>query len=442
MSLGLHNLLQTIPDVLLAVWFFRTTEHKRTPAYWQAILALAALASTVALHLSIISNIFPLRFLYRAICYGIYLYLWFGITWKQSAYYALFTAACWTACQNILFTPFLFPIARASVNAAMNPIVNEIFFTVLRILIMAIPLTAVSLFIPFRDITGPRLPQWVVLFFVIVCEMYVKSTLDTVTKEAEIHPLEISLFPIFLQLFLLGFLIFFEKNLYSSQKQKEIQLQEIANHYRIQNLEARQKGEMDIRRIHHDMKNHLVAINSLAQQNQASDSINAYISNLLNGMQQYETQVKTGNLLLDGLIAQKLGEAKQQQIAMSLIVDFTDINFLEDMDICTLFGNALDNAIEACAHVADSRERLICVRTQESAGQLFVTIANTYQGQLKLSNGLPETLKDDSRSHGIGLRNIRHVLKKYGGLLDINLEQPGWFRLTMLIPVRDASQTT
>jgi len=436
---GVHNLLQLLPDMLLSFWFFRSVDRHSRPSAGRGAAALLSLFALFPLYLTgdIFGATLPytVRFLWRTLCYMAFLALWYSLNWRRCVYLSLFGCACWTACQNILFTPLLYPIVRGELWPSLSPVPREVIFTLLRMVLMTLPLAAVSLLVPFHSFVDPGISQWGVLCVVVLCTVYVKDTLNLITKTPGSHGLESSLFPIFLQLFLMAFLAFFERSLASAKKQEEIRVQEIVNHYRLRNMENKIAGDTDLRQLHHDMKNHLLAIRTLADKEGSSQAVDNYIGSLLNGLQGYESIVETGNSLLNGLMAQKLSEAKLAQTAMDLIINFQKIDFIEDMDLCTIFGNAVDNALEACGRIPRSQDRQIIIRTQESAGQLLITVGNTYQGDIRLTDGLPRTSKNDPNSHGIGLRNISRVLKKYDGALDINLDQPGWFRLIMLLSI-------
>lgn len=433
MSVELHNLIQVIPDLLLILWFFRTVESVRRPKAIQTAGSIAALAATIFLYFIHGLNGYTLRFLYRFVCYTLFLRLYHGVCWRRCVFCSLFASTCWISCQNILFTPLLFPIVQNTLVLAVHPLLKECFVTLLRVLIMALPLALVSYLAPFRNISGSDFTEWGVLIIGILCSIYVKQTLNVTTRVSAAHPLEESLFPIFLQLFLLAFLAFFERNLHAVRQRQEIYAQETVNHYRLQSLESKQIADADLRQTYHDMKNHLMAIRTLSE-GESSQAARYYIDSLVQSMQTYENQVEVGNLMLNGLLTQKVMEANRNEIVMNLIVDFRKIDFIEDMDLCTIFGNTIDNALEACSAIPGGCEKQILLRTQESAGQLLINISNTYQGEIHFADGLPRTSKVDPETHGIGLRNIHRVLKKYNGVMDINLKQPGWFSLTMLIP--------
>ena len=113
--------------------------------------------------------------------------------------------------------------------------------------------------------------------------------------------------------------------------------------------------------------------------------------------------------------------------------------FLDPVDLYTLVGNALDNAIEAVLPLPPA-ERLIRLRVQEKAGLVFLQIENPYAGELNTRDGLPLTRKEDKQNHGFGLKSIRDVGEKYHGFLNLETEG-GLFVLRLSVPLCDQQFT-
>lgn len=104
------------------------------------------------------------------------------------------------------------------------------------------------------------------------------------------------------------------------------------------------------------------------------------------------------------------------------------------MDISSLFGNALDNAIESTGKIADPEKRLIHLAVSRQKGFLCIRIENCYEGDLQFADGKLQTTKQDTRYHGFGLKSIQATAEKYGGTAQIKAAD-GWFELQVLIPI-------
>lgn len=105
------------------------------------------------------------------------------------------------------------------------------------------------------------------------------------------------------------------------------------------------------------------------------------------------------------------------------------------MYLTILFGNAIDNAIEATSKLADPEQRLIKLALFEQNSFTVVRIENYYDSRLKkdAEGNLRTTKRDDQHRHGFGVKSIRHIAQQYGGEVTIRTDDH-WFVLTVLLP--------
>ena len=148
----------------------------------------------------------------------------------------------------------------------------------------------------------------------------------------------------------------------------------------------------------------------------------------------YDAMVRTGNEALDIILTEKSLRCVANGITMSCVADGKKISFVNDSDLYALFGNALDNAIEAVLKVEETEKRVIGLVLYERNGFVTLNVNNAYAGDLKLVNGLPATTKSDHHLHGFGVKSIRLIVEKYGGEMGITAKD-GVFSLCILIPV-------
>ena len=107
---------------------------------------------------------------------------------------------------------------------------------------------------------------------------------------------------------------------------------------------------------------------------------------------------------------------------------------MEDADVYALFGNILDNAMEAVERLDEPDKRLISLTVRAQDHFLIVSQENYYDGVLELDHGLPVTTKADKRFHGFGMQSIKMLTEKYGG--DLRLQTSGGiYRLSILFPI-------
>lgn len=147
----------------------------------------------------------------------------------------------------------------------------------------------------------------------------------------------------------------------------------------------------------------------------------------------YDSVVKTGNETLDILLTERSLYCEQQGIRLSCMVDGSKLSFMNVSDICALFGNALENAIEAVSKLENPEDRIISFQVRQNRGMLVVTVDNYFTGDLTFCEDLPRTTKEDNAFHGYGLKSIRMVAEKYGGQVTLTVDD--MFHLTVLLPL-------
>lgn len=111
--------------------------------------------------------------------------------------------------------------------------------------------------------------------------------------------------------------------------------------------------------------------------------------------------------------------------------------FMEVMDIFSLFGNILDNAIE-CEAKLPPEARFIHLSIRAVNQLLFIHVENHFEGTLELVNGIPLTTKDDKDYHGYGMLSIRRIVEKYGGNFEIAAEDQ-LFQIDIMLPIPAAA---
>ncbi len=143
----------------------------------------------------------------------------------------------------------------------------------------------------------------------------------------------------------------------------------------------------------------------------------------------------TGNSALNVLLAEKLIYCNANDITVSYIIDASVINMMSSSDICSLFGNALDNAIQSVRR-EDKEKRIISISARRHGGMGQIIIENYCAEKPEMKNGLPLTSGDET-IHGFGTRSIRYIAEKYGGNMVIDYSD-SMFTLSVFLPVKDS----
>lgn len=185
-----------------------------------------------------------------------------------------------------------------------------------------------------------------------------------------------------------------------------------------------------LHRIYHDLKHQLAFIRNEASEEKRE----SYLAEIVQAINVHESQVNTGSSVLDTLLTSKNLICQEQGITMTCFADAGDMGFMDVMDVCAIFGNAIDNAIECEQKIDDLRHRLIKVNVYTQNRFLLIRVENYCQDQVTFDSGLPVTTKADKQLHGYGVKSIQRAVEKYGGYLSLELEN-SWFRTTALIPL-------
>lgn len=196
-----------------------------------------------------------------------------------------------------------------------------------------------------------------------------------------------------------------------------------------QQLQFQQKLQHidEVNRKYHDMKNIFLYLETCSSRKDVQNQV----QKMLDEIRPYETAIATGNEAIDILLNDKMAVCQQKKITCVPYLDGTMLDFVEPMDLCTIFGNALDNAIESSSRLPEEADRQISIRTVKKGNSVALTFRNTYAQCPRIVGGLPATTKEDKENHGYGLRNIRYIMDKYHGELNCRIEGEE-FVLTLL----------
>lgn len=179
----------------------------------------------------------------------------------------------------------------------------------------------------------------------------------------------------------------------------------------------------------HDLKHQI----RLLKEKASADP--AVLSELEASIAAYESYAQTGNAALDIILAEKFLECSNAGIQFSAMVKSRYLSRFADSDIYSLFGNALENAIEHEKKL-DAEKRFIRLSVKDVGQMMFVRAENYFEGELKLKDGLPVSDKEDKRYHGFGMRSMRLIAARYGGTMRVDAEQ-GLFYLQFVFPFAD-----
>lgn len=182
----------------------------------------------------------------------------------------------------------------------------------------------------------------------------------------------------------------------------------------------------------HDLKHQIQAMRLMFSDEKRED----YLREVEQSVRIYEVLAKTGNEVLDTVLTEKSLCCEANGIQAHCVADGSLLSFMDPVDLYTIFGNALDNAIESVRDCADREKRIIDVLVYAEKQMLVIQIINPVTGALRFDEeGLPMSTKVQDGYHGFGLKSIRHTVKRYGGFLTVKVEN-GCFYLQILLPIQ------
>ncbi len=146
----------------------------------------------------------------------------------------------------------------------------------------------------------------------------------------------------------------------------------------------------------------------------------------------YAKVARTGNDVLDSILTEESLCCQRYHISFRCIADGAQLNFLDSTDLYSLFGNAIDNAIEASRQEPDEEKRTILVKVSRKDAYISIHIENNCPHPVRFVNGLPQTDKKDRSNHGFGVRSMRYIAEKYNGSLVFKQEN-GLFQVNILL---------
>ena len=181
---------------------------------------------------------------------------------------------------------------------------------------------------------------------------------------------------------------------------------------------------------YHDLKHQIQVLRSEEDQGKRGQ----YLDEIEQGIRFYETEHKTGNPVLDTILTSKAQQCLKLGIQMHVVADGKLLGKIHVMDLATIFGNALDNAIEHEIQILEKERRMIRISVSQKGDMVCISMENVFEGSLKTDEAGLVTTKADKRYHGYGVKSIQYAAKKYHGFVHVGAED-GWFRLRILMPL-------
>ena len=205
-------------------------------------------------------------------------------------------------------------------------------------------------------------------------------------------------------------------------RQRKLEQQSMYAEMNQRYYESMEQQHFEIRRMRHDMVNHLQTLSVLPEKEKEE-----YIQNLLDNTVNIRNSHYCGDSTINAVLTVKAAAMEELEIEFSYKLDIPTELALNKMDICALFANTLDNAIEACKHLPEEK-RMIALESRMQKGMFVLSVKNPVSEDAMLiqdekQKGVFLTTKSDYKNHGIGLKSIEDVVRRNDGKMEIHVQE-------------------
>lgn len=173
------------------------------------------------------------------------------------------------------------------------------------------------------------------------------------------------------------------------------------------------------RELVHDINNHIVILSGYAENNEC-EKIRMYLGEIGQHLFKSNVEMWTGNKTLDMLISQKKSVAEQMGIKFDIESVYHPCLPFSDNQVCSLFGNLLDNALEACERM-NGNSRWILMKIEMQNQMLFIEISNSIEKKPTMDRGIWISDKADKSVHGYGQKSVSRIVEEYGGVISYQM---------------------
>lgn len=194
------------------------------------------------------------------------------------------------------------------------------------------------------------------------------------------------------------------------QRQTEQEYRKMTEHYVSQMRDVRQELSSEIKKAY-----------GLLETNASDADITGVLDVSLQNLQNTRMQRYCENHVVNSVLTVKKEVALRNDIQMKISTTVPESLLIEKIDLCSVFSNLLDNAIEAGEQIMDENfDKMVLVKSDVQAGFLVIKVENTKKNPVKQVGRYIRTSKKDEVNHGLGLQLIRKIAEKYEGLVNVN----------------------
>ncbi len=215
----------------------------------------------------------------------------------------------------------------------------------------------------------------------------------------------------------------------SYEKELENNVMTVKANESFESMQKRSQLNDDIRELKHDLKNHISLMRTLLAQGDY-DNLNSYFDELLGTRFNVVNAVDSGNMVINNVLNNAIYDMEQEGVKFDTHVSIRRNLNINDTDLCSLLSNLISNAFEAAKQTSDPQ---ISVIIREENDFLFISVKNSINESVLFKNPELVTSKEDKSVHGIGIKSIRSIAKKYHGSVSFTEDENMFNSNVMLV---------
>ncbi len=271
----------------------------------------------------------------------------------------------------------------------------------------------------FTHIIGLTFPTIVIIssIYIVVLENQIDSSYIKISSVVIMFLLATSV---------IGIFNFLENNIKCSIAQKKLNEQEFIYELQRENYKKIKDNIINTNKNNHDVNNFMIGVSSYIHKDEKDKAI-TLIDDFIKNKRKY-TNYNYGNDAVNALLAYKMPKLDKIN-NLSISISVPNQLIIDEIDLCVIIGNAIDNAVEACDKIENSQDKYIKIKIQQLHNYLSMLFENSYiETNTKLI-----TSKKDKYLHGYGLNNMKLLCKKHNGDL-VTKQSKNIFAVSIMIP--------
>lgn len=421
--------IATVIDCVILFWFLIfSLSFKKIPIPLK-ILITSLFSAVMILNIVILNYHFTLEgvftVLYLIILFSFSVIALQGKWWHQLVLSLVGLLAIFLTNAILLVTSsFILREEYDDILIMRNP--ARIFLLFLSKLILLCMLIPVANMIRKRKITL-HLLQSVIAIIALMVSVVAGITVEKMILEHLLPPLYATI--IMVSLAIINILLIFILVQFTVQNQS--QLNQVALQTRLNDDEKKLQESVQwsksVRALRHDLSNHLISISQYIKSGQEDKAL-AYIEKISGSLPDAPTFTDTNNPTLNAILDLKRMICQKENISLKCYIQ-KDLAPFDDTAFSTVFGNIMDNAIEA---EKTEQQKEIRLSLESKGAYLHITVQNRIQAPVLVDGKLPDTTKRDRSNHGLGMYSVTETVTQNNGAINI-YEKDGWFIVDVLM---------